>query len=192
MKDKNTAAVLAFFFGGVGAHKFYLGQTGAGIVYLAFAWTLIPLFISFVEFIILALMDREEFNRRFNGSHSLAASPVVVNMLPPAPNYYPPPQPPPGYPHPQAYPQGYPPGVYPGYPPGVYPQQGYPQQGYPPGAYPYPSQPSHGTGSFGQAPQGPAQVDVVGRLEKLNELRIAGLLTDEEFAQQKARILDQL
>lgn len=132
MKDKNTAAVLAFFFGGVGAHKFYLGQTGAGIVYLAFAWTLIPLFISFVEFIILALMDREEFNRRFNGSHSLAASPVVVNMLPPAPNYYPPPQqPPPGYPHPQAYPQGYPPGVYPGYPPGVYPQQGYPQQGYP-------------------------------------------------------------
>lgn len=198
MKDKNTAAVLAFFFGGVGAHKFYLGQTGAGIVYLAFAWTLIPLFISFVEFIILALMDRDEFNRRFNGSHSLAASPVVVNMLPPAPNYYPPPQPPaPGYPYPHAH--AYPPGVYPGYPPGVYPQQGaYPQQGYPQGAYPqgaYPSQqsqPHHGTGPFGQVPQAPAQVDVVARLEKLNELRIAGLLTDEEFAQQKARILDQL
>jgi TM2 domain-containing membrane protein YozV len=31
----------------------------------------IPLFISFIEFIILALMDRDEFNRRFNGSHSL-------------------------------------------------------------------------------------------------------------------------
>lgn len=182
MKDKNTAAVLAFFFGGVGAHKFYLGQTGAGIVYLAFAWTLIPLFISFVEFIILALMDREEFNRRFNGSHSLSASPVVVNMLPPAPNYYPPPQPPPGYP-PGVYPQGgYPTGVYPQgmYPPGMYPQQ--------PGAYPYPSQ---GTGTFGQA-QSAGQVDVIARLEKLNELRIAGLLTDEEFTQQKSRILDQL
>ena len=38
----------------------------------------------------------------------------------------------------------------------------------------------------------PPQLDVVGRLEKLNELRIAGLLTDEEFAQQKARILDQM
>ena len=37
MKDKNIAAILAFpLFGGWGAHKFYLGQVGAGIVYLAF------------------------------------------------------------------------------------------------------------------------------------------------------------
>jgi TM2 domain-containing membrane protein YozV len=190
MKDKNTAAVLAFFFGGVGAHKFYLGQTGAGIVYLAFAWTLIPFFISFIEFIVLALMDRDEFNRRFNGSHSLGASPVVVNMLPPAPGYYPQqPQPQPGmYPQ-QGYPQ---PGMYPqpGYPqPGMYPQPGYPQPGvYPPGVYP-----GHGH-PYPQAPMpGPMpQVDIVARLEKLNELRIAGLLTDEEFARQKARVLDQL
>jgi hypothetical protein len=28
-----------------------------------------------------------------------------------------------------------------------------------------------------------------GELEKLNELRISGLLTEEEFAQQKARLL---
>lgn len=195
MKDKNTAAVLAFFFGGVGAHKFYLGQTGAGIVYLAFAWTLIPFFISFIEFIVLALMDRDEFNRRFNGSHSLGASPVVVNMLPPAPGYYPQPQPgmmpQPGYPQP-GYPQ-----------PGMYPQQGYPQQGYPqpgfpqPGVYPpgvYPGQPPANSYPYPQAPvPGPMpQVDIVARLEKLNELRIAGLLTDEEFARQKARVLDQL
>ena len=198
-RNKWVAVILAFFLGGFGIHKFYLGQTGAGIVYLAFAWTLIPLFISFVEFIILALMDREEFNRRFNGSHSLAASPVVVNMLPPAPNFYPPAQQPaPGYPpgmypqggYPQAgYPQPYPPGVYPpgAYPQGMYPQGSYPQP-YPPGVYP---QPAPGTGPFAAVPQQP-QLDVVGRLEKLNELRIAGLLTDEEFAQQKARILDQM
>jgi|JI6StandDraft_1071083.scaffolds.fasta_scaffold01728_7 TM2 domain-containing membrane protein YozV len=190
MKDKNTAAVLAFFFGGVGAHKFYLGQTGAGIVYLAFAWTLIPFFIAFVEFIVLALMDRDEFNRRFNGSHTLGASPVIVNMLPPGPGYYPQHQPPgPGmYPQ-QGYPQ-----------PGMYPQQGYPQPGmYPqPGVYPghppangYPYPP--GTGPYPQGPMHPpTQVDIVARLEKLNELRIAGLLTDDEFAQQKARVLDQL
>ncbi len=194
MKDKNTAAVLAFFFGGVGAHKFYLGQTGAGIVYLAFAWTLIPFFISFIEFIVLALMDREEFNRRFNGSHSLGASPVVVNMLPPGPGYYPQQHPPgPGF-YPQ---QGYPQQGYPqqGYPQQGYPQQGqYPQQGYPPGVYPgqppannYPYPPSPGP-----FVHGPSQGDIVARLEKLNELRIAGLLTDEEFAQQKARVLDQL
>jgi TM2 domain-containing membrane protein YozV len=190
MKDKNTAAVLAFFFGGVGAHKFYLGQTGAGIVYLAFAWTLIPFFISFIEFIVLALMDRDEFNRRFNGSHSLGASPVVVNMLPPGPGYYPQQQP--GmYPQ-QGYPQ---PGMYPQYPQQGYPQQGYPQPGmYPPGVYP--GQPANGY-PYPQPPQAPMpgpmpQVDIVARLEKLNELRIAGLLTDEEFARQKARVLDQL
>lgn len=210
MKDKNIAAILAFFFGWMGAHKFYLGQIGSGVVYLAFSWTAIPLFISFIEFIILALMDKDEFHRRFNGSHTLAASPVVVNMLPPAPNFYPPQQPPaPGYPggYPQGVvPQGYPPGMY---PPGMYPQPGYPQPGYPPGVYPqpgyppgvypqsYPQQvggyppPAPGTGPFAAVPQQP-QLDVVGRLEKLNELRIAGLLTDEEFAQQKARILDQM
>ena len=91
MKDKNIAAILAFpLFGGWGAHKFYLGQVGAGIVYLAFAWTLIPAIVSFFEFIILALMDRDEFNRRYNGTNVLGASPVVVNMLPPAAPYYPP------------------------------------------------------------------------------------------------------
>ena len=78
----------------------------------------------------------------------------------------------------------YPPGVY---PQGMYPQGSYPQP-YPPGVYP---QPAPGTGPFAAVPQQP-QLDVVGRLEKLNELRIAGLLTDEEFAQQKARILDQM
>jgi|GEM_PF-895539 len=189
MKDKNIAAIMAFFFGWMGAHKFYLGQIGSGIVYLAFSWTAIPLFVSFIEFIILALMDRDEFNRRFNGSHSLASGPVIVNMLPPALGYYPPQQAP-GYPQQQ------------GYPPGYYPQQGYPQQGYPPPqqAYPPPQQgypqppvaypyPAPGTGPL---PQVPPQVDIVARLEKLNELRIAGLLTDEEFAQQKARILDQM
>ena len=181
MKDKNIAAILAFpLFGGWGAHKFYLGQVGAGIVYLAFAWTLIPAIIAFFEFIILALMDRDEFNRRHNGSNQLGGSPVVVNMLPPAPAYYP------QGGHPQGgYPQG-------GYPQGGYPQGGYPQ--YPPGMYP-PGHMSHGAGPSGQehAPPIRAGVDeVIARIEKLNELRVAGLLTDEEFAQQKARVLQQM
>ena len=33
MKDKNIAAILAFFFGWMGAHKFYLGQIGSGVVF---------------------------------------------------------------------------------------------------------------------------------------------------------------
>ena len=33
MKSKSTAYLLWFFLGGFGAHKFYLGKTGTGILY---------------------------------------------------------------------------------------------------------------------------------------------------------------
>ncbi|HJV14612.1 MAG TPA: SHOCT domain-containing protein [Propionibacteriaceae bacterium] len=63
-------------------------------------------------------------------------------------------------------------------------QQGYsqypPQQGYPPQqAYAPPPQ---------QA-AAPAQEDMITQLQKLGELKAAGVLTEEEFAAQKAKIL---
>lgn len=64
-KSKIAAALLAFFLGGLGVHKFYLGQVGLGIVYLLFCWTLIPAFIAFIEFIILLTMNDETFNRKY-------------------------------------------------------------------------------------------------------------------------------
>ena len=48
-KNPTTAVLLALFLGGVGAHKFYLGQTGLGIVYLLFCWTTIPGWIALIE-----------------------------------------------------------------------------------------------------------------------------------------------
>lgn len=42
MKTKGVAIILCFFLGGLGVHKFYLGQSFAGILYLLFCWTLIP------------------------------------------------------------------------------------------------------------------------------------------------------
>lgn len=44
--------LLAFFLGGIGAHKFYAGKVGLGVVYLIFCWTFIPAIVAFVEFII--------------------------------------------------------------------------------------------------------------------------------------------
>lgn len=161
MKDKNVAAILALFFGFLGAHKFYLGRIGSGVLYLIFSWTFLPTLLGLIDFFVLALMDRDEFNRRYNGAYTLPG-PVVVNMLPPA---YP--QQPYGYGYPQA---GQPP---PGYGPQAYGQGGY----------------------YGQPPQGPAAApprsteELAGQLEKLNELRISGLLTEEEFAAQKAKLL---
>lgn len=48
-KNPTTAVLLALFLGGLGAHKFYLGKTGMGIVYLIFSWTTLPAWISIIE-----------------------------------------------------------------------------------------------------------------------------------------------
>lgn len=64
-KNKVVAALLAFFLGGFGVHKFYLGQIGFGILYLVFCWTLIPSLIAFVEFIILLAMDDHVFEEKY-------------------------------------------------------------------------------------------------------------------------------
>lgn len=167
MKDKTTAALLALLLGPIGAHKFYLGRTGAGVLYLAltatFVLSFIPLLAGFIDFIILALMDKEEFNRRYNGSNMLPG-PVVVNMLPPA-----------------GYGGGYGGGY--GPPPPMPPMYG----GGP--GYGQPGWPGPGPGMQPPAPSGRDVDQLKAELEKLNELRIAGLLTEEEFAQQKARLL---
>ncbi|MCA9653349.1 MAG: NINE protein [Myxococcales bacterium] len=150
MKDKNVAAILALFLGGIGAHKFYLGRIGAGILYLVFSLTFIPSLLGLIDFFVLALMDKDEFDRRFNGANMLPG-PVVVNMLPPP---------------------GYGPGY--GYGP---PPYGQPYGAPPPQPMPQPGRPSR-------------DVDQLkAELEKLNELRISGLLTEEEFSQQKSRLL---
>ena len=67
MKSKVTAVLLTFFFGGLGIHKFYLGQNVAGILYLLFFWTFIPGIIAFFEFIFLLVMSDKDFNAKFNG-----------------------------------------------------------------------------------------------------------------------------
>ena len=70
MKSKTTAAILAFLLGGVGAHRFYLGQSGLGIIYLLFFWTFIPAIVALVDFIVLLTTDDDAFNLKYNGGIS--------------------------------------------------------------------------------------------------------------------------
>lgn len=66
MKSKLIATILAFFFGGLGIHKFYLGQSGKGVLYILFCWTFIPAIIAFFEFFGLLFMSENSFNMKYN------------------------------------------------------------------------------------------------------------------------------
>lgn len=86
MKDKVVAALLAFFLGGFGVHRFYLGQTGLGFLYLIFCWTLIPMFIAFIDFIVFLVTSNESFDEKYNkGYHPPQVINNYVPFTPPPP-----------------------------------------------------------------------------------------------------------
>jgi len=60
-KSKVVAFLLAWILGGLGAHKFYLGKTGQGILYLLFCWTFIPSIFAFFEGIIYLTKSDADF-----------------------------------------------------------------------------------------------------------------------------------
>lgn len=64
--DKIVAGLLALFLGGIGIHKFYLGRTGQGVLYLVFCWTGIPMVAGLIEALIYLTMSHEEFDEKYN------------------------------------------------------------------------------------------------------------------------------
>lgn len=64
-KDRVTAGVLGILLGGIGAHKFYLGETGLGILYLCFFWTAIPAIVGLIEGIIYLSKTDAEFQAQY-------------------------------------------------------------------------------------------------------------------------------
>ena len=48
-KSVGAGVLLALFLGGLGIHKFYVGQPGLGVLYLLFCWTFIPSIIAIGE-----------------------------------------------------------------------------------------------------------------------------------------------
>jgi TM2 domain-containing membrane protein YozV len=64
-KSRLSAALLAIFLGGLGVHKFYLGRTGQGIVYLLFFWTFIPAVVGFIEGIYYLTLSDADFAAKY-------------------------------------------------------------------------------------------------------------------------------
>ena len=64
-KNKVTAGLLAIFLGGLGIHKFYLGQVLLGILYLLFSATAIPLILGIIEGILYLFTPDEQWFLRY-------------------------------------------------------------------------------------------------------------------------------
>jgi TM2 domain-containing membrane protein YozV/Tfp pilus assembly major pilin PilA len=64
-KSKVAAGLLAIFLGGLGVHRFYLGQWW-GIFYLLLFWTLLPGLIALIEGIVFLVTNQESWDKRYN------------------------------------------------------------------------------------------------------------------------------
>jgi TM2 domain-containing membrane protein YozV/Flp pilus assembly protein TadD len=69
MKDKNVAAILALFLGSFGIHRFYLNQTGLGILYCVLAVTGISAILGFIDALVFLTKDKDEFDLKYNRKH---------------------------------------------------------------------------------------------------------------------------
>jgi TM2 domain-containing membrane protein YozV len=72
-RSKIVAALLAFFLGPLGVHRFYLGRTGSGIVMLLLTCTLVGLLVTglwaFIDFVRYLVMSDAEFEHRYGYLH---------------------------------------------------------------------------------------------------------------------------
>lgn len=68
-RNKIAAALLAFFLGTLGIHRFYLGRTGSGVLMLVLSLTVIGLFLtvpwSLIDTIRYLIMPDDEFADRY-------------------------------------------------------------------------------------------------------------------------------
>jgi TM2 domain-containing membrane protein YozV/Tfp pilus assembly major pilin PilA len=73
LKSKVTAGLLAILIGGLGVHRFYLGQWW-GLFYLLFVWTGIPGVVAFIEGIVFLASDQARWDARHNQGQSSRGS----------------------------------------------------------------------------------------------------------------------
>jgi TM2 domain-containing membrane protein YozV len=71
--NRKKALLLSVFLGIFGIHRFYLREPWIGLSYLVFAWSLVPLLLSVIDFAFLARMSEDEFDEEYNEVPRIAA-----------------------------------------------------------------------------------------------------------------------
>ena len=81
-KSKITAGVLALFLGGLGIHRFYLGQWW-GVFYLLFWGSGIPSIVSLIESIVFFCSNESVWQRKYGNvkSGSTAVMAIVCAFI---------------------------------------------------------------------------------------------------------------
>ena len=80
-KNPTTAVLLAVFLGSFGAHKFYMGKVGWGIVYLLFCWTWIPGIVGLIEaFMISDQVHKYNAQKAFEIAEMLKSNSPDTNL----------------------------------------------------------------------------------------------------------------
>ena len=64
-KSKVAAGLLAIFLGGLGVHRFYLGQWW-GLFYLLLFWTMLPGLVALIEGVVFLVTSQEKWDARYN------------------------------------------------------------------------------------------------------------------------------
>lgn len=86
MKNKSLAAVLCFFLGMLGVHKFYLGEYGKGgfILFLTLAAVTMPIALIwvFINFIQLLTMSQADFDYKYNTEVTIIRKPKGQSTQP--------------------------------------------------------------------------------------------------------------
>jgi TM2 domain-containing membrane protein YozV len=90
-KDPTVALLLCLLLGGIGAHHFYMGNIGTGVLYLLFFWTFIPAFIALVELFLITRRVRDYNDQKaaevYNQIRVLATSFAPISRTLSAPVY---------------------------------------------------------------------------------------------------------
>ncbi|NIJ18510.1 TM2 domain-containing membrane protein YozV [Sphingomonas naasensis] len=68
-RNKYVAAILAFFLGTLGIHRFYLGRNGSGVLMIVISATVVGLIVtglwSFIDAVRYLIMSDAEFDHRY-------------------------------------------------------------------------------------------------------------------------------
>jgi TM2 domain-containing membrane protein YozV/type II secretory pathway pseudopilin PulG len=78
--SKLAFLLLAFFLGGFGIHRFYIGSKWIGTLYLLFFWTGIPALLALIEFVFYLFVSADRFEDDYT-AHSVGVLVVLIIVL---------------------------------------------------------------------------------------------------------------